>query len=138
MMAVDAAAAPMENRAVLPEPAPMLEAPPATPVLVQAEPPVEMPPPAPVPPPPPPMPTDAQSLRAAYGMPAFIRREPDAELWRYDGLRCAAFFFLYPEGGTYRVRHSETSPKGAAMSADPECLRSLIVPSGAAPSAAGM
>ena len=79
------------------------------------------------------MPTDAQSLRAAYGTPAFIRREPDSELWRYDGMTCAAFFFLYSEGGTYRVRHTETSPRGTDMPADPDCLRSLVVPAGGAP-----
>jgi hypothetical protein len=75
------------------------------------------------------MPTDPQSLRAAFGAPAFIRRESDSELWRYDGAGCAAFFFLYPEDGTYRVRHAETSPRGE-LPADPDCLRSLIVPTG--------
>lgn len=82
------------------------------------------------------MPTDAQSLRAAYGMPAFIRREPDSELWRYDGMGCAAFFFLYPEGGTYRVHHTETSPRGTDTPADPDCLRSLALPAAAAPASA--
>src|SRR5687768_1456095 len=84
----------------------------AQPLLPQAEPApaAELPPP--VPPPPQPLPADAQSLRAAYGTPAFIRREPDSELWRYDGKDCAAFFFLYLDAGTYRVRHSETNPRG--------------------------
>ena len=95
-------------------------------------------PPPPPPAPPPPMPTDAQSLRAAYGAPAFIRREPDSELWRYDGMGCTAFFFLYPEGGTYRIRHAETSPRGRDMPADPDCLRSLIVPAGGAPASGPM
>jgi hypothetical protein len=102
----------------------------------ELEPPSELPPeapPPPEPPPPPPMPTDAQSLRAAYGAPAFIRRETDSELWRYDGMSCAAFFFLYLEGGTYRIRYAETTPRGQDMPADPDCLRSLIVPSGSAP-----
>jgi hypothetical protein len=84
------------------------------------------------------MPTDAQSLRAAYGTPAFIRREPGSDLWRYDGMNCAAFFFLYPEGGTYRIRHAETAPRGQDMPTDPDCLRSLIVPAGGAPAAAPM
>ena len=94
-------------------------------------------PPPPPEPPPLPTPTDAQSLRAAYGTPAFIRREPDSELWRYDGMRCAAFFFLYPEGGTYRIRHAETNPRGRDMPADPDCLRSLI-PSAGAPASGPM
>ena len=103
--------------------------------MPEPEPPAEVlptPPPEPLPPPPPPIPIDAQSLRAAYGTPAFIRREPDSELWRYDGMNCAAFFFLYPEDGTYRIRRTETTPRGQDMAADPDCLRSLIVPAGAA------
>ena len=132
---------PPQEMASLPPPAPpMVEAipepPPAPP---EPEPPAELPPPPPPePPPPPPMPTDAQSLRAAYGAPAFVRREPDSELWRYDGMRCAAFFFLYPEDGTYRIRYVETNPRGPDMPADPDCLRSLIVPSAGAPASAPM
>lgn len=95
-------------------------------------------PPPPPEPPPLPTPTDAQTLRAAYGAPTFIRREPDSELWRYDGMRCAAFFFLYPEGGTYRIRHTETSPRGRDVPADPDCLRSLIPAAGVAPGSGRM
>jgi hypothetical protein len=105
--------------------------------MPEPEPPAEIPPPPPAPEPPPP-PTDAQGLRAAYGAPAFIRREADSELWRYDGMGCAAFFFLYPEGSTYRIRYAETSPRGRDVPADPDCLRSLIVPSGGAPSSGPM
>src|SRR5712675_1533823 len=39
--------------------------------------------------PPLPPPTDAQSLRARYGAPDFIRRDMETELWRYDGEACA-------------------------------------------------
>jgi len=136
-MAPEIMAAPVpQQMASLPPPPPMAaplplpEPPPPVPEM-----PVEMipplPPEPPPPPPPPPMPTDAQSLRAAYGTPAFIRRESDSELWRYDGMKCAAFFFLYPEDGAYRVRHTETSPRGADAPADPDCLRSLVVPAAA-------
>ncbi len=120
-------------------PPPAIEAiPEPPPVPMEPAPPVEVvPPPSPAPPPLP-APTDAQSLRAAYGTPAFIRREPDSELWRYDGMRCAAFFFLYPEGGTYRIRHAETSPRGRDEPADPECLRSLIPSSVGAPGSGRM
>jgi hypothetical protein len=53
-------------------------------------------------------------------------------------MECAAFFFLYPEGETYRIRHSETTPRGADALADPDCLRSLLLPAGASPPGAGM
>jgi hypothetical protein len=126
-----------ELASIPPEPAPRFERLPEPP----PEPLAEMPPPEPEPPPPPPqlpMPTDAQSLRAAYGTPAFIRREPDSELWRYEGMMCVAFFFLYLDDGIYRIRHAETAPRGQDMPADPDCLRSLLVPAGAAPPAGGM
>jgi hypothetical protein len=70
-------------------------------------------------------PTDAVSLRAAYGMPDFVRREVDSELWRYDGMGCAAFFFLYREGEVWRLRYSETMPRGREAPADPACLSAL-------------
>src|SRR5215471_3601052 len=95
---------------------------------VRALPPVAMQeaiqPPPPPPAPPPPL-TDAQSLRAAYGAPDFVRKEMDSELWRYDGRNCAAFFFLYREGQQMRIRYSETNPRGKDAAADPGCLDSL-------------
>jgi hypothetical protein len=75
--------------------------------------------------------TDAASLRARYGTPDFIRREPDSELWRYDGANCAAFFFLYREGDALKLRYSETMPRGMTMAADPACIDSLSAHSGA-------
>lgn len=70
-------------------------------------------------------PTDAVTLRGAYGAPDFVRRERDSELWRYDGTGCAAFFFLYREGEIWRLRYSETMPRGRDMPADAACLSGL-------------
>jgi hypothetical protein len=80
--------------------------------------------PPPIAPPPPP-PTDAQSLRARYGAPDFVRQESGSELWRYDGDKCAVFFFLYRDGDALKVRYSETLPRGMMMPADPACVESL-------------
>jgi hypothetical protein len=77
----------------------------------------------PVPPPPPP--TDSLSLRARYGPPDFIRRENDSELWRYNGMSCTAFFFLYREGEMWLIRYAETAPRGQNMPADPVCIQSI-------------
>jgi hypothetical protein len=79
----------------------------------------------PVLPPPRPPPTDAQSLRARYGAPDFIRREMEIELWRYDGEACSIFFFLYREGDVLKLRYSETMPRGMNMAADPACVERL-------------
>jgi hypothetical protein len=74
---------------------------------------------------PPPPPTDAPSLRAAYGAPDFVRREADAELWRYNGTNCSAFFFLYRDGEAWRLRYTETVPRGQDTPADPACISGL-------------
>jgi hypothetical protein len=79
----------------------------------------------------PPPPVDAASLRARYGPPDFVRREPDSELWRYDGDDCAVFFFLYREGDALRIRYTESMPRGADMPADPKCVESLSAHAGA-------
>src|SRR5262249_23674266 len=34
-------------------------------------------------------------LQAAFGKPAFVRKDGATEMWRYDGQSCRAFFFLY-------------------------------------------
>jgi hypothetical protein len=108
-----------------PPPASELVQPPAATRPPIAMPEMIAPPPLSVPKPPPPLPTDAQSLRAAYGTPDFIRKEMDSELWRYDGRNCAAFFFLYREGDAMRIRYTETNPRGKTAIADPDCLESL-------------
>lgn len=67
----------------------------------------------------------AAQLRAAFGAPAFVRRDGATEMWRYDGTACRAFFFLYGAGNNRMVRHVETLPRGAQNAADPACLKVL-------------
>jgi hypothetical protein len=62
-------------------------------------------------------------LQAAFGKPAFVRRDGATEMWRYDGTSCRAFFFLY--GTPLAVRHVETLPHGAQNAADMGCLNAL-------------
>jgi hypothetical protein len=70
---------------------------------------------------------EASYLRAAFGPPAFVRKDGAIEMWRYDGAACKAFFFLYPGGATLAVRHVETVPRGRDIAADPNCLARLRV-----------
>ena len=65
----------------------------------------------------------ATSLQAAFGKPAFVRKDGVTEMWRYDGAACRAFFFLY--GNPLAVRHVETLPHGAQSAADMDCLTAL-------------
>src|SRR5438445_13509444 len=67
----------------------------------------------------------APGLQAAFGRPAFVRKDGSTEMWRYDGAACRAFFFLY--GSPLIVRHVETLPHGAESAADPACLTALRV-----------
>ncbi len=63
------------------------------------------------------------NLQAAFGRPAFVRKDGATEMWRYDGEACRAFFFLY--GAPLAVRHVETLPHGAQSAADSGCLTAL-------------
>ena len=65
----------------------------------------------------------ASGLQAAFGKPAFVRKDGATEMWRYDGQSCRAFFFLY--GAPLMVRHVETLPHGAQNAADMACLTAL-------------
>jgi len=65
----------------------------------------------------------ATSLQAAFGKPAFVRKDGATEMWRYDGAACRAFFFLY--GNPLAVRHVETLPHGAQSAWDQACLSAL-------------
>jgi hypothetical protein len=69
----------------------------------------------------------AAQLRAAFGAPAFVRRDGVTEMWRYDGTACRAFFFLYGDGAARAVRHVETLPRGADSAVDAACLTALRV-----------
>ena len=65
----------------------------------------------------------APGLQAAFGRPAFVRKDGTTEMWRYDGVACRAFFFLY--GSPPAVRHVETLPHGEGSAADMACLTAL-------------
>jgi hypothetical protein len=65
----------------------------------------------------------APGLQAAFGRPAFVRKDGATEMWRYDGAACRAFFFLY--GAPLTVRHVETLPHGTQNAADDACLTAL-------------
>ena len=67
----------------------------------------------------------ASGLQAAFGRPAFVRKDGATEMWRYDGQNCRAFFFLY--GAPLAVRHVETLPHGAQNAADMDCLTALRI-----------
>jgi len=64
-------------------------------------------------------------LRAAYGQPAFVRHDGQAQIWRFDGAGCKAFFFLYSRDGNTAVWHVETMPRGQSIAADETCLSAL-------------
>jgi hypothetical protein len=65
----------------------------------------------------------AVALQAAFGRPAFVRKDGATEMWRYDGTACRAFFFLY--GAPLAVRHVETLPHARDQAADIGCLNAL-------------
>jgi hypothetical protein len=66
-------------------------------------------------------------IKIAFGQPAFVRKDNGTQMWRYDGASCKAFFFFYPANNALAVRHVETTPRGAEIAADANCLASLQV-----------
>lgn len=63
-------------------------------------------------------------IRAAFGAPAFVRKDGTAQIWRYDGT-CKAFFFFQSNGGVLSVSRVETLPRTSMGSVDSACLVSL-------------
>jgi hypothetical protein len=72
-------------------------------------------------------------LRAAYGEPAMVRHDGTAQIWRFDGASCKAFFFLYSRDGNTAVWHVETMPRGVSIAADENCLSVLRAKAAARP-----
>ena len=68
-----------------------------------------------------------EQVKVVFGTPAFMRKDGQTEMWRYDSPRCRAFFFFYAQGGAEVVRHVETLPRGATIAADVTCLDSIRV-----------
>jgi hypothetical protein len=66
-------------------------------------------------------------LRATFGAPAFVRHDGTAQIWRFDGATCKAFFFIYSREGQTAVWHVETTPRGIGIAADENCLNLLRV-----------
>ena len=57
--------------------------------------------------------------------PALVRHDGTAQIWRFDGASCKAFFFLYSRDGATAVWHVETMPRGVSIAADENCLNVL-------------
>ena len=68
------------------------------------------------------------AVRAAFGTPAFTRKDGTTELWRYDSAACRAFFFFDGQKGGMSVRHVETLPHGDRIAADTTCLATFRKP----------
>ncbi len=64
-------------------------------------------------------------LRSQFGQPAFVRHDGAAQIWRFDGAGCKAYFFLYSRDGNTAVWHVETAPRGQSIAADEGCLNAL-------------
>lgn len=72
-------------------------------------------------------------LRAAFGLPALVRHDGTAQIWRFDGANCRAYFFLYTRDGATAVWHVETIPHGVNIAADQSCLNALRARAAARP-----
>lgn len=72
----------------------------------------------------------AQDMRARFGTPTLIRREPPAEIWQYRHDNCVLDIYLYGETAPDTVQHAEVRPvDGTQTAADftSRCLFALQV-----------
>lgn len=54
------------------------------------------------------------------------RREPPAEVWQYESMKCVLHLFLYESGGDFRVEHYEASGQDGQPETGGICLANLI------------
>lgn len=70
---------------------------------------------------------DGTGVAALLGEPAFVRRDPPAEVWQYHGTGCVLDLFLYDEpGGGHRVAHVEARTGTAAPTPVEPCITGLL------------
>jgi hypothetical protein len=67
----------------------------------------------------------ADDLRRTYGPPAAVRKEADAEMWRYDVGACRIFFFFSQTESGPLIRLYESLPPGKPGQMDPNCFSAL-------------
>jgi hypothetical protein len=71
----------------------------------------------------------ADEMRARFGTPALIRREPPAEIWQYRNDTCVLDLYLYGEIKPDTVHHAEVRTVDSTASTAPDfagrCLFAL-------------
>lgn len=73
----------------------------------------------------------AAEVRALFGAPTLLRREPPAEVWQFvaEQAGCVLLLTLYPAetGAQMRVSHAQTLPRSRSRPvADADCIAALL------------
>jgi hypothetical protein len=68
----------------------------------------------------------ATAIEHALGKPAFVRRDPPAEIWQYRVKVCTLDLFLYDEGGRKSVSHYAVRTPGGTSMGDSACLDEVL------------
>lgn len=67
-----------------------------------------------------------ESVNTLLGPPAFVRRDPPAEFWRYRGAGCVVEIYFYDRNGAHTLDHIEARAAGTGRVDAAECLGALI------------
>ncbi|KIL98149.1 hypothetical protein CCC_01210 [Paramagnetospirillum magnetotacticum MS-1] len=68
----------------------------------------------------------AANAERALGKPAFVRRDPPAEIWQYRVKVCTLDLFLYDEDGRMTVSHYAVRTPGGTSMGDAACLDEVL------------
>lgn len=62
-----------------------------------------------------------EKISTLLGAPAFIRRDPPSQFWRYRSGACVLELVFYRKSGTLRVNHVSTRANAEASVSQPRC-----------------
>ncbi|BAE52990.1 hypothetical protein [Paramagnetospirillum magneticum] len=68
----------------------------------------------------------AAAVEHALGKPAFVRRDPPAEIWQYRVKLCTLDLFLYEDNGRTAVAHYAVRTPGGNSVSDRGCLDEVL------------
>ena len=75
----------------------------------------------------------AAAIQRALGKPAFVRRDPPAEIWQYRVKVCTLDLFLYEEKGRMSVAHYAVRAPNGGFMGDVACLDEVLARRDGAP-----
>lgn len=65
-------------------------------------------------------------ITSAFGAPAFLRKDGEAQIWQYRGTNCLLDVFLYKDGTGYKVKYAELRRRARGELTESACLANAV------------